>query len=179
MTTRIVLIPDTPEEWRSHPEHVGVEASTLGGIRSYLKQGARGGLRDEPHLLNPSLDQDGYQRVSVRCADGKRRRRGVHQIVAETYLSDSWFAGAIVLHGPDTNRAHNAVTNLRWGTWAENAADRAVHGTLGLTRSADEIREIKRLYQMGFYQREIARVFKTSQCYVHDVISGKKRKDVA
>jgi len=48
-----------------------------------------------------------------------------------------------------------------------------------LTRSAEEISEMKRLYEMGFYQREIARVFKTSQSYVHSVISRKQRRDVA
>lgn len=165
------------EEWRTHPEIPGIEVSSTGRVRSYLKSGGRGGLKEEPHLLNPFPDQDGYLRLSVKFSNGKRTARGVHQLVAEVFLSDR-FDGAIVLH-KDGDRQNNRVDNLRWGTWAENSADRVVHGTLGLTRTSEEIAEIKRLYQMGFYQREIARVFKTSQCYVSDVIRGKKRKDVA
>lgn len=32
---------------------------------------------------------------------------------------------------------------------------------------------------MGFHQREIARVFKTTQAYVHNVVTRKQRQDVA
>ena len=99
-------------------------------------------------------------------------------MVAEVFLSRDRFEGAIVLHNNGDN-ADNRVENLRWGTYAENTADRAVHGTLGKTRSVEEIQEIKRLYEMGFHQREIARVFRTTQSYVHMLVTGKQRKDVA
>lgn len=134
--------------------------------------------RGEARVLNGTVDQDGYRRVHL-CNGPLRKIRGVHQLVAEAFLMHSWFEGAIVLHGPENDNSNNAVTNLRWGTHADNTADRALHGTLGLSRSADEIREIRRLYAMGFQQREIARVFRTTQSYVHQIVARKQRKDVA
>lgn len=164
--------------WRSNPNYPGIEISSGGYIRSYLKSGPGDSLREVPVLLNPTPDKDGYLRVSVKCSDGKRRRKGIHQLVAENHLSYLRFDGAIVLHGLN-GMLDNSVQNIRWGTNAENTSDRGRDGTLGLTRTVEEIEEIKRLYTMGFTQREIARVFKTTQSYVHELVSGKKRKDVA
>ena len=177
MTETIVILPDThfEEVWRAVPGSPGYEISNKGRLRSYLKSGAGSGFRDEPRLRTPTTDKDGYLRVQLRGPGGSRNVT-IHRLVAETFLADLKFEGAIVLHG-DGDPQNNTVENLRWGTHAENTSDRAIHGTLGLARTPEEILEMKRLYEMGFYQREIARVFKTSQCYVHEVLTGKKRKD--
>lgn len=166
------------EEWRSHPEHPGIEVSSRGRVRSYHKMGPRGGFNPEPRILNPGVDPDGYVRISVKCMGGKRKRRGVHQLVAEVFKAGLRFEGAMVLHNNGIP-SDNEVRNLRWGTPGDNMADRAAHGTLGLTRSAAEIAEIRRLCRMGFKQREVARVFKTTQAYVSNLVTGKQRRDVA
>lgn len=167
------------EQWRPISGWSGYEVSDHGRVRSYRKPGKGGKLYETPHLLSPIVDKDGYCRVNLRAGGGVYKIRGVHQLVAENFLEDSYFEDAIVLHGPDPSRSNNSVGNLRWGTHAENQSDRAVHGTIGLTRSVEEVLEIKRLYAMGFKQREIARVFRTSQCHVHELVTGKKRKDAA
>lgn len=178
MTETIVVIPDThsDEVWKAVPGSPGYEISNKGQLRSYLKTGAGRGFNDEPRIRIPSSDKDGYLRVQLRGPGGPRNVT-IHRLVAEAFLADSEFEGAIVLHG-DGDPWNNTVENLRWGTYAENTSDRVLHGTLGLTRTPAEILEMKRLYEMGFYQREIARVFKTSQSYVHEILTGKKRKDV-
>lgn len=177
MTETIVVIPDTHSEvWRSVPGSPGYEISNKGQLRSYVKPGAGRGFSEEPQVRTPIVDKDGYLRVQLRGPGGPRYVT-IHRLVAEVFLADSEFEGALVLHG-DGNPQNNTVENLRWGTYAENTGDRVIHGTLGLTRTSEEILEMKRLYEMGFYQREIARVFKTTQAYVHEVITGKKRKDV-
>lgn len=164
--------------WRTHPNHPGIEISSAGFIRSYLKSGPGGGLYETPHMLNPGKDEDGYLRLSVKCADGSRKRRGVHQLVAETHLSYLRFEGAIVRH-IDDNPENNSVGNLKWGTPADNTRDRHSNKGLGVRFSAEDVQEIRRLYEMGFQQREIARVFKTTQSYVHNLVTRKQRKDVA
>ncbi|WJJ56480.1 HNH endonuclease [Mycobacteroides abscessus] len=164
--------------WERHPDHPGIEVSSAGYVRSYLKSGPGGGMYEKPRVLNPSKDQDGYLRVSVKCVDGKRKRRGVHQLVAETHLSHLRFEGAIVRH-KDDNPSNNDVMNLEWGTHADNMRDRRHNKGLGIRFSADDVHEIRRLYEMGFHQREIARVFKTTQAYVHNVVTRKQRQDVA
>jgi hypothetical protein len=168
------------EEWRPVVGWEGYEISSLGRLRSYRRPGKGcGSLEVQPKLRKPVTDQDGYKRAVLSAGKVKPKKiRGIHQLVAEAFLPDQHFEGAIVLHN-NGSPADNRVENLRWGSWAENVQDRAVHGNLGVTWSADQVREVRRLYEMGFYQREIARVFKTTQSYVHNVISGKQRKDVA
>lgn len=166
------------EEWRPVVGYDGYEVSDLGRVRSYRRPG-RGSARlaDEPRPIALLMDPQGYKRLTL-SVNGSQKRRGVHQLVAEAFLSDSRFEGAIVCHR-DGDPGNNTQANLRWGTARDNSEDRAAHGTLGLTRSVEEIREIKRLYDMGFHQREIARVFRTTQSYVHQLVAGKQRKDVA
>ena len=166
------------EVWARHPDFTSYEVSSEGRVRSYARRGVQTKPVAVPRLMKPVPDKDGYRRVQLKHWAGGYKRRGVHQLVAEVFLSRDRFEGAIVLHNNGDN-ADNRVENLRWGTYAENTADRAVHGTLGKTRSVEEIQEIKRLYEMGFHQREIARVFRTTQSYVHMLVTGKQRKDVA
>ena len=77
-------------------------------------------------ILKPSKNSNGYLRVSL-CREGEETRFFVHRLVAITFLSDSYFPGAHVLHG-DGNHLNNTVGNLRWGTPAENSADMIEHG---------------------------------------------------
>lgn len=66
---------------------------------------------------------EGYHVVVLRRDGDVKSQRRVHRLVAETFLSDSWFPGALVLHGDDI-RTNNHVSNLRWGTQSENMEDR-------------------------------------------------------
>ncbi|MBN7403236.1 NUMOD4 domain-containing protein [Mycobacteroides abscessus] len=164
------------EEWRPVIGWDGYEVSNYGNVRSYRKPG-RGNLYVEPRPRKLVEDSDGYLRLVL--SNGPRRKfRGVHQLVAEAFLAESQFEGAIVLH-KDDNPKHNHVSNLEWGTHADNMRDHMTNKGLGVRLSADDVVEIKRLYEMGFTQREIARVFRTTQSYVHNLISSKQRKDVA
>lgn len=165
------------EEWRTVVGWDGYEVSNLGNLRSYRKRGPTKSLDEHPHLITPSMDRDGYMRVQLSNSRRDRQRRGVHQFVAETFLAETWFPRAIVLHN-NGKPADNRVENLRWGTHADNTRDRERHGTL-YTRTPEDITEMRRLYQMGFHQDEIARVFRTSPSYIQKVVTYKKRKDVA
>lgn len=177
MAERILIVPDT--HWRMIPDYPGYEVTESGEVRSWLKSGpgSAGNYREEPIVKTAKPDKDGYLRVSIKVAPGKYRRIGVHRLVAKAFLPDTRFEGGLVLHN-DGNPANNHVSNLRWGTQAENMADRGIHGTFTNAHSPETIKEIRRLYKMGFEQREIARVFKTSQSYIHDVVNYKRRKDV-
>lgn len=166
------------EQWLPVRCWTGYEVSNTGQIRSYRRQGkAFTSLANEPKMRKPVFDKNGYARVML-SANGFRKLRGIHQMVAEAFLADSWFEGAIVRH-KDDNPSNNHVSNLEWGTPADNTKDRMRNKGLGVSRSADEVREIRRLYEMGFQQREIARVFRTTQAYVSQLVTGKQRKDVA
>jgi hypothetical protein len=161
------------EIWKAHPNWEGYEISDLGGVRSWHKTGPIRGRLHQPRLLRGTRDRDGYRRVILGGKNGKIR--GVHQLVMETF-GPTPFEGAIVAHN-NGDKQDNRFINLRWASPLENAADRALHGTLGLTLTTEDCEEIKRLYAMGFQQREIARVFRVTQSHINGIILGKVRRD--
>lgn len=69
-----------------------------------------------------------YGYPSVRLTiDGRRKRLAVHRLVAQCFLPPKPSPVHQIRH-LDGNKTNNAVSNLAWGTSAENAADRDRHG---------------------------------------------------
>lgn len=79
-------------------------------------------------VLGPTPDRDGYMLVSLR-ADGRRRMAKVHQLVLEAFVGPRP-PRMETLH-LNARRDDNRLSNLRWGTRAENtAAQRRAGGSL-------------------------------------------------
>jgi hypothetical protein len=88
----------------------------------------QGRVRDARTRTIREPDRSGrYPRVSLAG-----HRRAVHTLMAETWLGPRPF-GQLVLHGDD-DPAHTAITNITYGSRAQNAADakrnRAAAGTV-------------------------------------------------
>lgn len=75
-------------------------------------------------ILKGALDRDGYVKVRL-CVGGVIYDRAVHRLVCEAFHGSSTLPEVRHLDGC---RTHNHAANLRWGTAAENAADRDRHG---------------------------------------------------
>jgi transposase-like protein len=111
--------------------------------------------------LRPKTDRDGYLGVTL-YKDGFRANRHVHQLVLEAFRGPC--PPGMVCRHLDGSRSNNNFGNLRWGTPAENSADRAAHGTTArgersgpaALRDAD-VPVIHREYAAGATQAEIAR----------------------
>lgn len=112
------------EEWRPCPcAPTRYMASSNGRVCG--SHGARGKFR----VLSPTLHgREGreYLRVSF-CINYKKKRKPVHQFVAEAFYGPRPFAGAQVRH-LNGNRFDNRACNLAWGTVTENRHDRSRHG---------------------------------------------------
>lgn len=110
-------------------------------------------------------------------------------------LSRSDYAARVMCeraHGPAPSSDHEAAhscgkghlgcvnpKHLRWATKLENERDKIKHGTYLVARmprkfTSAQINEIRRLGG-SMLQREIAERFGTSQQYISEVLSGKKR----
>lgn len=106
-------ITDEPaERWAPVPGHPNHQVSTYGRVKN-----PRGKLIGKPNHAR------GYTRVSLPRGEV----RLVHQIVLEVFVGPR--------PSPQTQSRHlngiphdNRVTNLRWGTAAENVADQFIHG---------------------------------------------------
>lgn len=77
--------------------------------------------------------RDGYLRVRL-SADGRRERVCVHVLVALAYRGPRPSLRHEVRH-LDGSRDNNRASNLAWGTWEDNVADRCKHGKSSRGRS--------------------------------------------
>lgn len=118
-------------EWRPVPDWEGFyEVTAEGRIRS-LSRVVRSAYNSRTYKNGKELQpvahpRFGYLTVGL-SRDGQATRRAVHSLVAETFIGPRP-NGAEVCH-IDGNPANNGLENLRYGTHAENEADKRRHGT--------------------------------------------------
>jgi hypothetical protein len=120
------------EEWRPVNGYPGYEVSNFGRVRSW-RVGGRWGtqnppvhFRRKPRILKTHCHKTGYFRVTLPTGHGYRHHF-VHELVLEVFIGPRP-TGAQACHN-DGSRTNNRSDNLRWGTPAENQADRGRHGT--------------------------------------------------
>lgn len=96
----------------------GYEVSSYGDVISLLGK--------EEKSLKPCATNHGHLYVSVIDKNGKKSKKLVHRLVAETFL-DNPNNHPLVRH-LDDDPTHNEVDNLAWGTKQENYADMIRNG---------------------------------------------------
>lgn len=150
----------------------GYEVTKDGRVFSVLHNWRGYGRRE----LAQHPDDHGYPSVRLTI-DGKRKRLGVHRLVAANHLPPRPTPAHEIRH-LNGDKTDNRAENLAWGTRAENAADREAHGRTSRGQShADaikagkpefsyneaEIRSIRRLAEKGWSQRAIGERLGRSQ----------------
>jgi hypothetical protein len=108
------------EIWRAVPGTDGYEVSDQGRLRSPRTR--QGHPCADPRIMSPGI-MGAYRRANL----GRNGSRAVHLLVLETFVGPR----------PPGNQARhlngdpldNRLSNLAWGTPAENYADRLGHGT--------------------------------------------------
>jgi hypothetical protein len=131
------------------------EASDCGQIASlerivtYVRRDGRRIERKYPaKILKPGINSRGYEIVTLCDTKNKHHTYTVHRLVLETFRGPKQ-PGQECRH-LDGNIRNNSLDNLRWGTAAENMADKIAHGTwvrgsrVGNSRlTEDQVRQIK------------------------------------
>lgn len=116
---------DVTERWLPVVGWEGLyEVSDLGHVRSLARR-TPGGIRGG-RTLRLAVARNGYLCVSLWKL-GVGTTRTVHTLVTEAFIGPRP-EGHQVRH-LDGNRAHPELSNLAYGTPAENSADMKVHGT--------------------------------------------------
>lgn len=115
-----------PGVWRPVPGVPGYQVSDGGQVRSWSpwKRG---------ELLQPWLDKDGYQYVSL-YRGGEKHTRRVHRLVLEAFVGPCP-DGHQAAHW-DGDKTNNRVSNLRWASPADNVADMLRMGRHAQARKA-------------------------------------------
>ena len=112
----------------------------------------------------------GYLWAMVR-RNGKVAKVCAHRLVARAFLGAKPPGGQV--RHLDGNCVNNAVSNLAWGSAAENTADRERHGRTargeanGASRHTDaEVAAAREMLDSGVSQRAVAAAFSCSQSTV-------------
>jgi len=151
------------EDWRDVVGFEGkYQVSNTGRVKSFARGNAR--------VLKPGLTSVGYPSVVL----GRGNTNLVHSLVAEAFIGPRP-AGHEVLHG-DGTRDNNVLSNLRYGTRAENLADSKAHGT-GHRRMLWRMKPLavkcaKTLHRWGCTQKEVGEIFGQSRYVISRAVRG-------
>jgi NUMOD4 motif/HNH endonuclease len=113
------------ETWRPVMGYEGLyEVSDLGRVRSLDRMTGRR-LRRGRILKAIPQKRGGHLHVSL-CADGTEVVRHVHRIVLEAFVGPR--PDGMETRHLDGDPVNNALTNICWGTYADNRQDMLRHG---------------------------------------------------
>lgn len=88
-----------------------------GTIERTEKSAHKMAANSKPKILKPDVTKDGYQRVTL-CQNGRKWRKGVHRLVALTYIPT--IEDKPLINHIDGNPSNNNVENLEWCDYSEN-----------------------------------------------------------
>jgi len=151
------------------------EVSDLGRVRSLTVRTHRRLIFGR--VLKQSPHRQGYPCVCL--ADGSKGKYcKVHKLVTEAFLGQCP-EGKCVAHN-DGSTTNNALSNLRYATLKENAADRWKHGTIingekchFSKLTSEQVREIRKLIGVKSHE-EIAKLFSVSATAISYIRTGKR-----
>lgn len=163
------------EIWKDIPGYEGrYQASTEGRIRSVdhrvrvVAHGTESTRLMKGRVLRPGKLKDGH--VSVVLGHGAHGSL-VHRLVMLTFVGPVP-EGCEVCHN-DGNPQNNALENLRYDTRSENIKDVMRQGGRWRKLSAEDVREIRRLFGEGWTGAAIARRFCMSQTQISKIKLGR------
>lgn len=155
------------EHWRPLLGMGPYDVSNFGRVRNHFTG----------KILKPFV-QAGYPQVSLQAPCGRITRR-VHVLVLQAFRGPRP-EGLLGRH-LDGNSRNNRLTNLLWGTVAENAQDKVIHGSAKGERNprakltTAQVQTIRSRYKPRDPvngAKSIASEFHISVVTVHRVVSG-------
>ena len=97
------------------------EVSDIGRVRSVRRLDVKGVPRGG-HLMKTAINCRSHYPVVKLCRDGKRKLCKIHILILEAFVC-ARPSGLFGLHKDDV-KTNCSLSNLRWGTHAENIADK-------------------------------------------------------
>lgn len=131
------------EVWKSIPGYKGrYEASNLGRIKS-LDRTLTDGRSWKGRILKKTIQHNGYEVVTLGMEPNKR----VHILVTVTFFGLRPY-GSDIRH-LDGNKQNNKLTNLCYGTRAENEHDKINHGRSNRAEDRKRVNDSKKSFGPG------------------------------
>lgn len=174
------------ETWKEIHGYEGMyEVSSLGNIRSVDRLGYDGrNLKSKK--LKLTKNSNGYYRVSL-CKNNICIKEYVHRIVAKNFICIEHEKKEV--NHIDGNKKNNQINNLEWVTSYENSLHAFENGlnkiifakgseNKGSKLKEWQVIEIKKRYDQGESQGNIAKFFKVSQSRVSAICNKKAWKNI-
>ena len=156
------------EEWLPIVDFSNYFVSNQGRVKSTKR-------KDKPIILKPWLAR-GYPTVSL-SRDGVMHKFQVHTLVLNAFVGPCP-EGMLCLHG-DNNSTNNCISNLHWGTHAENMKqmvdDNRSHRHSQRQFTPEQIREIR---ASPLSCVKLGRIYHCGQTQIHRIKRRVTYKDV-
>jgi hypothetical protein len=180
---------DDPWSWafvvfRHIPGIPGYGVDTDGNVWSCVKMGSRFGCYPrwrKLKLVERKIKKStmSYFTVHIRNRGKKAGNVRVHRFVLEAFVGPRP-PGMQGCHN-NGNSLDNRLANLRWGTHADNVADRMRHGTTPRGEMSGNAKltnaqaaEIRSLHKQGFSSRKIAAMYGIHQVSAAAIARGER-----
>lgn len=153
------------EVWRRIPGYPNYEVSSYGRVRR----------RDSRQLLTLRPYKEGYREAAL-YKKGKMHFLRVHRLVALTFLGKPPPGKNIVCHIDDVKH-NNRLSNLKWGSRLDNAADAIRNGRYKRGKDAGrailterQVLMIRKLYRKKKTSTYLARRFKVARGTIYKIV---------
>lgn len=170
------------EEWKSIPEFIGYDVSSLGRVRSTNRlSGKRRGLIKGKELVQ-TPNRKGYPEVRL-FKNGKSTSKVVHRLVASAFIPNDYDKPQV--NHKDGNKLNNRVSNLEWISNSENQKHAYMLGLQpskagennGKAKITDkDVTLLKELYNSGKSIVEVSNIMNVSLGSTRQIIYGRTWK---
>lgn len=141
---------------------------------------SHGRLKDKDGNITEGRWTEGYRRVKIRVGS-KRQDFYMHVLMAWAFYGPPTADKPLARHLDDI-RHHNHISNVQWGSHADNRADAVRNGRLARTQGAplkrydiDIIRELIRRADAGENRGVLQRELAMSRRHMQEIIAGRRR----
>ena len=153
------------EIWKNIPGYEGrYQVSNLGNVRSFLGDHLAG------RLLRPGKSSNGYLSVTL-YKDGKALSHLVQDLVLAAFVGPKP-PGQYTRHKDDV-RSHNELSNLCYGTPAENYKDVYRLNRTHRKLTAKDVREIRSLLSAGADKSTLASRYGVCERVIRNIRAGR------
>ncbi len=159
------------EVWKEVPGYLGYDVSNFGRVQSRWTRGPHANPSANPRIINPIFQNDKihrYPSVRIRSGVNSMKAFDIHRIVMMTFNPRP--SPELACRHLDSNPQNNHLSNLRWGTSAENGHDRILRGTTNAGErhwqsklTADQVRLIRIRIANGELSARLADEFGVSK----------------
>lgn len=169
-----------PEVWLPVVGYEGsYEVSDMGRVKSLARRIIRGDGKWQSigeRIMKQHPNGSGHYAVSL-AHNGIRSTYKVHTLVLEAHCCPR--PEGMECRHLDGDKLNNVLSNLVWGTHAENMRDSVEHGTRargennGQSKLTEEsVREIHKLRRDGLKLRQIASIFGVGITAIYKILEG-------